>query len=347
MKKLFYTLAVLFCCVCEAYAQSSLVATLNSAGNVATYYGPTALQEAMKVARDGDVITLSSGVFAATDITKAITLRGAGMLPQDNTTEPTVISGDFTINIPDESSVKLTMQGIYHNFTMYIAEELTNALFQKCRFQTITPSNDDARMNFLTFVHCRINNHFHLPINSSVTFINSVINDPYSKGETDPTKNSIYEFNNCIIIKGTNFFGHIGVCSVRNSIIHRYLNTWANEPTYFVNGTSATNCLCAGGWNDTRLFSNSFNSSNWIQMDLTKVFKTFTGSLNDDEKFELTDEAKELYKGSDNKEIGLYGGTTPYSEKLVSPRIVNFDIPEKTDATGKLNGITIVVDPGL
>lgn len=62
-----------------AQAQTSLMATLNHEGTISTFYGARALQQAHQAAASGDVITLSSGTFQAENITKAVTVRGAGM----------------------------------------------------------------------------------------------------------------------------------------------------------------------------------------------------------------------------------------------------------------------------
>ena len=80
-------------------------------GQISTFYGATALREAHSVATHGDIITLSSGTFVSVNITKAITLRGAGMaIDTVRNTLPTVISGTFNINIADSVSQKLTIE---------------------------------------------------------------------------------------------------------------------------------------------------------------------------------------------------------------------------------------------
>ena len=54
------------------------LATLNHNGTTTAYYGMNALQQAHSAAVNGDIITLSSGIFNSVDITKAVTIRGAG-----------------------------------------------------------------------------------------------------------------------------------------------------------------------------------------------------------------------------------------------------------------------------
>ena len=77
------------------------MATLNHEGTISTFYGTVALRQAHAAAVSGDVITLSSGTFLSTDISKAVTIRGAGMdvtKVNDIVNEPTILSGDFKIN---------------------------------------------------------------------------------------------------------------------------------------------------------------------------------------------------------------------------------------------------------
>ena len=91
MKKFYCSLVALMAATLS-YAQSSLLATLSHEGTISTFYGAGALRAAHAAAADGDIITLSSGSFVSTDITKGITLRGAGMeVNSEVHGEPTII----------------------------------------------------------------------------------------------------------------------------------------------------------------------------------------------------------------------------------------------------------------
>ena len=58
--------------------------------------------------------------------------------------------------------------------------------------------------------------------------------------------------------------------------------------------------------------------------------------------FELNDDIKANFKGTDGKEVGLYGGLMPYNTTPTYPLITKMDVDEKTDADGQL-GVTIEV----
>jgi hypothetical protein len=72
------------------------------------------------------------------------------------------------------------------------------------------------------------------------------------------------------------------------------------------------------------------------------VFKTFTGTYSDTETFELTEEAKTTYLGTDGTEIGLYGGLLPYNTTPSYPLISKMEVEKQTTPEGQL-GVTIEV----
>jgi hypothetical protein len=76
-----------------SFAQNTVVASLSHEGVTTMFYGSNALKDAVAAAESGDIISLSAGTFYATDITKAITLRGAGI----NSEDPTYIINNFCI----------------------------------------------------------------------------------------------------------------------------------------------------------------------------------------------------------------------------------------------------------
>lgn len=195
MKKFILSaLVALFCITNAAWAQGSLLATLNHEGTVSTFYGATALRDAHAAATHGDVITLSSGMFLSTDITKAITLRGSGMqVDSVLKTEPTIISGSFNIKISEKTDKHLTLEGIYSDYEIYYTDTLRNAVFLKNRFKGIYYKA--GWIKDAVFIHCFISNELKLNAKSSAQCINCVINEPYCYS----SETSNYEMLNCVI----------------------------------------------------------------------------------------------------------------------------------------------------
>ena len=58
---------------------------------------------------------------------------------------------------------------------------------------------------------------------------------------------------------------------------------------------------------------------------------------NDSKDYKLTDENRDVLKATDGGEIGIYGGTLPYSAIPTNPQITKFNVASKTTADGKLS----------
>ncbi len=318
-KKIFFALLSVVLFSLGASAQSSLLATLNHEGTISTYYGSSALQEAYNAAAHGDVITLSSGSFLGTDIKKAITLRGAGMqVDTVSHTEPTVISNDFTIDVSDTLEHRLTMEGLYSNQTINVST-LKNAMFLKCRFREVTYNNSSATMKDLNFIHCRIAERFYLATNSSASFLNCVVMNPYQSS----SNNSVFSFTNCYV---NNI--DMGHSEYKNCII---------KHTSRVNGYATTTFYNNLWLNSSELTLNSPNKTNVkISPDDERV-SFLNVEYNDDNDYQLTDAVRALIKGTDGTEVGIHGGSLPYDPTPTNPQITKFNVAAKSTADGKLS----------
>ena len=253
MKKNLLRLMMLFVAAVltnNVFAQGSLLATLNHEGTISTFYGSQAWKNAHDAAANGDVITLSSGTFVAVNITKAITVRGAGMgIDSTAVSEPTVITGDFTINIAEPGSNRLTLEGIYSNHTIYYTN-VVNPLFLKCRLNKVTYDNySTSVLKDASFIHCRIAEQLYLGTNSSASCVNSVIQAPYSLSNST----SNFEFINCCLIGD---MGRAYSSSFKNCIISD------NENGHYINSScTAYNCICLTANNYFRNITNATNKS--------------------------------------------------------------------------------------
>lgn len=84
---------------------------------------------------------------------------------------------------------------------------------------------------------------------------------------------------------------------------------------------------------------------NWREEKISKIlFGRDEISYNDTSTYELTEDAKKIYLGTDGTQIGIYGGSQPFSTKLTIPRVVKRNIADKTEA-GKLR-VNIEVESG-
>lgn len=322
MKKLFLSLVALVVAT-MSYAQSNLVATLIHEGEVSVFHGSNSLKDALAAADHGDIITLAGGRYNAGTITKAITLRGAGIEDDDTSTgaSRTQIVGDFGIDIP-ETNERLMIEGIYHDNEMsfWNTKTLNNAILQKCRLRDVY-SDGTKKIYSLTIIQCNITRNFQLPAwtNSSAKFINSIVTAPRSSNNGN---NGNMEFTNCVILGG--------VAGVHQS----YFQNCILNVSYKLPSTNMAS-YCAGYTSDSSgspFASLATQATNKVltQEQMNALFK-------DDTFYELTDEAKAEYVGIDGKEIGIYGGNLPYETRILSPQITKCNVAAKTTADGKLS----------
>lgn len=332
-----------------SFAQTSLLATLSHDGTISTFYGTTALKEALEKADNGDAITLSAGQFQAANITKAITLRGAGMSvsnDSESSHESTIITGDFEINLPEEVSERLIMEGLYFSSTIQYKGTIKNALFMKNRFFTITSDANDGVMQNCSFIHCRVGGWFRLQDNSNVNFINSIVRDP----DNATRSNSNFQFENCIILfANTNIDRNIWYAGCVKDSYYKNCIIWNGDyagsaitSRAIPSSNVAYNCLGIVHNNYTdngygNLFYNIANKNNTNKSVTSAIFKDGSIDYADYLTYSLTDEAKTQYLGTDAKEVGLYGGNIPYEEDPTTPQITKCNVAAKSTADGKLS----------
>lgn len=335
MKKLFLVFIAVFSFIAQASAQSSVMATLHHDGDIKTFYGTSALRQAHEEAAHGDVITLSSGTFVSTDITKAITLRGAGMgLDSISGTEPTMLTGNFKITIANDSTLKdndaFTMEGIYHYDKITLGAVLHNPQFIKCYLNEVNYNNSYSIYKG-TFIHCFLGD---LGINyGSASLFNCYVYYPKMVGSP-----ASYEFQNCVII--TPYLYLLDRSTFRNCFIY---GSYESKDYAMIDASStAFNCVGVVKNNSASMFYSIPNTTNKQVSSVSEVFKTWTGatlgstSLST-EKLELKDDAKTKYLGNDGTEIGIYGGSIPFVASPSNPQITKLNVASKSTADGKLS----------
>lgn len=337
----------------QATAQTML-ATLFHDNDIKTFYGASALREAHAAATHGDVITLSSGTFLSTDITKAITLRGAGMEYDSlTTTEPTVIEGDFKISITAADSVlngnSLTMEGIYSNYSIKFGSVINNPQFVKCKFRILgvaTSSQNTIGLSNASFINCIISGIVYIYSYGSATFVNSFVSSP-TQYQNISGGSYTYEFQNCVIrmsdseynFSYENDLSELETSIFRNCIIYTNDNDGSNNHDYLPASCQAYNCIGYSP-NSTTIFKNQQNTSNTQVTSMSDIFKTWTGGSVTSfktERLELTDEAKTKYLGTDGTEVGIYGGSLPFVSRPSNPQITKLNVASKSTADGKLS----------
>ncbi len=328
MKKLF-SILVLALSFSALFAQQTTVALLNHEGTISTFYGADALTQAHKAAVHGDIITLSGGAFTApSSWTKAVTLRGAGCYEgAENTREVTYIGNEFKLAIPVTIETTMTIEGIYFKSDFSFSTRVKNTTFLKCYFTRVESVSCNTN-----FYNCILNG---LSFSASATEIanvnlfNCYVNDPHNNASYVSAK-----FTNCIVRMNESYTNIFAIrermqyakynnCIFMGNVTANADPTYANIPSNCT-ATYCLSCYCAyknateteDAIYDYNIFDNMGNSTNKylegkpVAEAIKSVFKTYNGTdgFSFNEFYELTDEAKAMYIGSDGTQIGLHGG---------------------------------------
>lgn len=321
MKKLFLFLFAFYGVMTTMYAQSQ-IATLNHNGEITTFYGVDALKSAHESAENGDVITLSSGSFNAIDITKLITIRGAGMgVSVDDDTaypEPTILVGDFKVTADGNETNHFEMEGIKNLECMTLAGTYYTR-FVKCSFYDVRYTIDEGSLEKCTFIHCYVENSYGGYYNVTLTAIASYFKTKVYFGGN----NSLFTLTNCVIEANDLDFSK---AALKNCII---INTGTSTDANVNNHGNVYNSLWVGPGTVNPFPYTTANQKNSVFPDGEQLFEEGT--------FCKLTEAAKSYKGLDGTEIGIYGGSLPFDPTPSNPQITKFNVASKTTEDGKLS----------
>ena len=323
MKKILFSVVCLVMIGMQSVmAQKSLVATLSHNGETTQFYGANAFQNANDAAEDGDFITLSSGYFGETTITKKLTIRGAGF-KKDLTVnlEPTKIGRLFI----DDNISNVSIEGV-NIITMEQGERVNNDIYMtKCKIDCFRNNGGD---NWF-FVNCilpDIVSH----ATTTTYYYNCIVHNCIIYDNNGCQHNYV----NCVVITRGHDFERgcpagMRYCTYRNSII---CNEFGWDP--FPATVTAMNNI---GIKQV-VFDNVADTTTNTHIDnYSEVFKTYEGgAYTDTETFELTDEAKAQYLGSDGTQVGIYGGEYPFNTNLSYPQFTKATVASKAE-NGKLS----------
>lgn len=322
-------------------------ATLTHNDTIRVFHGRYALQQAHAAAAHGDVINLSSGAFEAVNITKAVTIRGAGMFTNNATGRvSTVIRNAFTVEITDTAH-RLTLIGLYFisgaDMTLYRA---WHPQFVKCRFQRVSAGyhNDASRAYDRTtsaqFINCIVgywsNNSWNSYQNWQATgtgFYNSVILDQYNHRSPDILVN-------CIALQSLHT-DDINAKTILNSIL--YHNTWNSGST---NGYTSFHTIGINITGNTYFDMTNMSTHNLHNYTgYAQVFQTFRGTYSDGMSMALNDNIATTILGDDSTQVGIYGGQFPWDPSVSNPLIGHCSAARRTDAQGMLQVDIEILNP--
>ena len=341
MKKIFSILILALSCS-ALFAQQTAVALLNHEGTISTFYGSDALTQAHKAAVHGDIITLSGGAFTApSSWVKAVTLRGAGCYAgSDNSREVTSIGNEFKLAIPVEIETTMTIEGINFKSRFYFTTQCANTTFIKCNLASLREITRNT--NFyqcianIDYWETKANSTYCANINFVNCYIKNMLHYNSQNGSSYAPQYASYNLTNCVVkfteYRTYSYASHLNknrYVNYKNCILLGYVEAVDTPSSFAIDMTcSATNCLSCycvyknateteDAIYDYNIFDNIGNSTNKyleegkpIHETISSVFKTYNGTddFSFNELYELTDEAKAMYIGSDGTQIGLHGG---------------------------------------
>ena len=309
----------------NALAQTQ-IATLQHNDSISVYYGINALVSAHSAATTGDVITLSEGSFNCCDITKAITLRGAGCrVDTVANTVGTTVPGNFQLNVPESDTAFLTIEGIL--FPGEVSHNILNSpRFIRCNFNYFKNHTAVGRsMQNAQFINCLIKQMTYAYANNT-QFINSVIYaaDCYhfysSYGET--YYNSIVRYSNS---------------SMKNAVAYNSIIICGHTGYYPDSSSTFFNCIGIKNGQTVNLFQYQVNSTNLLLNTYSDVFDTWTGTFSYEEDFILNDSIATSFLGNDGTQVGIHGGSVPYDPRPSYMVVKRYNVANKSDHEGKLS----------
>jgi hypothetical protein len=310
----------------NAFAQQTLVATLQHGEDISVFYGNNAFVSAHNAAVDGDIVTLSSGSFIVpSTITKAITLRGAGVVSDSLAgTAPTIFAQQVVINVSNDS-IPFQVEGIlFSNEMQYIT--MYNPKFTRCSFNKIAYGS--YNMNNAQFVNCMIKD-FDFSRANNTTLINSVVWNPTYISDS----HTVLLYNSIMRIYNT--YSSIGGLSAFNSIFIRDNNN--NSNAYNPSSTCTFfNCIGIRTGQYTP-FGNAYVSDCTTYSSYGAVFESFTGNFSLKEPFILKEEIANSFLGNDGTQVGIHGGLVPYSNRPYYMVVKRCNVANKSTIDGKLS----------
>lgn len=347
MKKVLFSLVMVCVAIGSAKAQDVLLATLQKGETTQYFYGSDAFKEAMEAAENGNTITLGAGTYNAIDITKAVSIYGNGYEMRADTTSqkegnmafPTRIAGDFAIALEavnDAPAKGLYIEGIYSADRVRITKHLSTASFVKCRFQNLTfwdaENKNMTTSDGVSIIHCRVANWLEPGDSQNMVVSNCIVNYLGSNTATS----SILLQNNVIIRPTSKLIG-----TFRNNIIYivyQYVGV-ENTNNYYTSLKSECNAY-NNLYSSTSVLNGVIVQSSNYRKELNAPFSSYS----DKSKYPLPDEWITQYIGTDDTQVGIYGGSSPFNTILTIPTIVSKNIAPKTE-NGKLK-VSITVKVG-
>ncbi|HOO24901.1 MAG TPA: hypothetical protein P5206_02995 [Paludibacteraceae bacterium] len=305
---------------------------LHSNGTVQHFEGATAFVNAYNASASGDTIYLPGGSFnPPAEFTKTLSIIGAGHYPDSSVvTGKTFINGNIVLK---EDADNCLFEGVHITGTFSTANN------EAVDYLTVKSSSIDGNISFqgdlsnpsknISIIRCVVR-HCNLGNAQNAYFANSII----SNGSL--TKSSGNLFENNIILRSPTYNTFVFIDGGNNIIKNNVIKTaeYTNHISNGIGNTYYNNLFVSSG---PSLGANAVASGNYYNVGADTIFVNQTGiTFNYSHDYHL--KQPEVWIGTDNTQIGIYGGTFPYKEGAIpsNPHFQEENIAP-TATSGQLN----------
>lgn len=345
MKKLTFSILA-FLLIYGVHAQQ--VVMLHSSGTSTMFSGNTSLEDAFDAAATGDTLYLSGGGFDLPNpFSKGLKIFGAGMHPDStDVTNQTLLNNELRIA---NGADGLHIEGVILNGK--VRKGYTNVVddvsFVRCLFEDEidlgyggAPSNPSSGYSFLQCVFREMLN----PDGVNNALVSHCILEDELNGLNSGT------VQNCSFMHeapSSSAYDHVIRESDNNSFFNNIFHGATRYIMYSgVSNTFRNNVFVAS---DPKMGTTPVDLDNYKNIDLSTVFVTVPGYTFDfTDDLHLQSSAQSTYLGTDNTQVGVYGGMFPMKEGFVpqNPHTSSHQVSSTTDQNGNLQvNITIVAQP--
>ncbi len=338
--RLMIVVAGLMACMAAKAQNDVALATLQHGDEVSVFKGPSALASAIAAASDeGDnVITLSQGTFTATQITKPVSIYGAGFeTDNEKGTLLTKISGDLTVGKGGNTTLSnVHLEGFYLDGEMRVGGDYGSGPLENLRVVKVKAKSMLAWST-----------------SSNTSFDKCVILGSFDCDKAGGA-NGVYDFyfSNCIMSRGS--FRNYKMTGSSIVLDHCLFNAYHNS-------NSTTGGPFSGSHNEILTLKNSIymkasgsgtvygwlagsdiqgcisdmnisGFENCYQVALAIIFEDGEdGTYSPDRTYVLNPEQSSEWIGTDGTEIGLHGGNG-WSKVPSTPVVKNLSVtPDGTN----------------
>ena len=289
----------------SAFSQAEDTKVILQSGAATTIYDGTNISTAIGAAKKGDILYLSEGTYDSFTIDKEILVRGVG--------GNTWIEGDVTIAIPNNATLtQAVLEGVNVSGTINITQPATNLIIRNTKVMDVKVNG--ALSNGL-IDRCWITGTFNMNNNTDDTTVKNSKVYMISAGSLTYNKCT---FLNCNIADRKN----VNTAAVfTNCIIGSYRYSGDMEGLGTMESSVFTNTLF-----------NTFYGSIGSSSSQTNCYFISNGDGACDRntlesRYDLSE-----YRGTDGTEVGVYGGTTPFTLDPQVAKVTESTFTVDTDA---------------